>query len=305
MSAPPALLLLLRLKPILPETEKLADLGVRIALTVLFAFLLQRALFLAVERVEHWMTRAGQESEQARQRSHTLGQIFRNLITVIVAVGTLIQVLGILGWDVKPLLAGAGILGVALGFGAQTLVRDVIAGVFILAENQFSVGDLIEIDGKTATVESLTVRATVLRDFNGFVHHVPNGEMKVVVNRSRGWNRLAVDAPVAASEDVDRALALCRRAVEALNADPTWRERLLEPAELWGVESLGAQENQVRMVLRARAGGATYEAARELRRRVHQALTTAGVRTSTSREVSIRPLESGGPSPPAGIARET
>jgi len=93
---------------------------------------------------------------------------------MMVAAGVVVQVLAVLGWDVRPLLAGAGIVGVALGFGAQTLVRDMIAGMFILAENQYAVGDLIEVNGRAATVEAITVRSTTLRDFNGFVHFVPN-----------------------------------------------------------------------------------------------------------------------------------
>jgi small conductance mechanosensitive channel len=114
------------------------------------------------------------------------------------------------------LLAGAGIVGLAVGFGAQTLVRDVIAGVFILLENQFAVGDIIEIAGKPATVEAVTVRSTTLRDYNGYVHFVPNGEMKIVTNRSRGWNRVFIDVVVAGDQDADRAL-------ESRSAARQWR----------------------------------------------------------------------------------
>src|SRR5207249_7123236 len=142
----------------------------------------------------------------------------------------------------SPLLAGAGILGVALGFGAQTLVRDVIAGFFILAENQFGVGDVVEIDGKAATVEALSVRCTTLRDFNGYVHFVPNGEMKVVTNRSRGWNRLAVDLVIPSDQGVDQALDALRRVVERMDAEPAWKQRLLDPIELWGIGTITASD---------------------------------------------------------------
>ena len=140
----------------------------------------------------------------------------------------------------------------ALGFGAQTLVRDMIAGVFIIVEDQFGVGDLIEVDGKAATVEELTVRRTTLRDFNGYLHFVPNGEMKIVVNRSRGWNRVAVDVPIAADQDVDRALEVCRRVADAMNAEPEWRERLLDDDR--GVGGRGAGPARMRrsaLVVRA------------------------------------------------------
>jgi small-conductance mechanosensitive channel len=278
------------LKPMLPEPDRLSDIGIRIGLTIAVAFVVQRLLFLLVGRIEKFLIRSGHGSAQVEQRAHTLSQIFRSLITVVVIAGAIIHSLAVMGWNVGPLLAGAGILGVALGFGAQTLVRDVIAGVFILAEDQFSVGDLIELDGKAGTVEALTVRCTTLRDFYGYVHFVPNGEMKIVVNRSRGWNRLAVDVQIAPDQDIDRALDACRRAADALNADPEWKPRLLDPVEVWGVESLGAQGAQVRLVVRSRPGGGAAEASRALRRLVHRALAEAGVRTAVAPEISITAL---------------
>src|SRR5262249_14872444 len=191
--------------PIIPQGDRLLDMGVRIALVVAVAFVVQRLLFLLIGRVEKWLVSAGHGSVHAEHRAHTLGQISRYLCTVMVASFAVIRCLSILGWDVKPLIAGVGIVGVALGFGAQTLVRDVIAGVFILVEDQFAVGDLIEVGTKAATVEAITLRSTTLRDFNGHLHFVPNGEMKIVVNRSRGWHRLAVDVPIAGDEDLGRA----------------------------------------------------------------------------------------------------
>ncbi len=286
MVQPAAVVLVTRL---LPESEKLVDMGVRLGLCVVVAFLAQRALFHFVGRVERWMVRAGRGAPHAEQRARTLGQTFRHLCTVLVAGAAVTYGLAVLGWDVRPLLAGAGILGVALGFGAQTLVRDVIAGMFILVEDQFSVGDLIEVDGKAASVEAITVRCTTLRDFNGALHFVPNGEMRTVVNRSRGWQRLSVDVPIAADEDLGRALELCRREAASFSAEDPWKERLLEPVQVWGVEALSGLEAQLRMVLRARPGPDAPEAARELRRRVHQSLRAAGIRLSVSRDFAAVP----------------
>jgi small conductance mechanosensitive channel len=276
-------------KPLLPSTEVMFDIGVRLLLTILIAAVAQQLLFLLVGRGERFAQRANL-GERAVQRARTLGHISRSLITVIVVGATIVHVLGLFGWDVKPLLAGAGIVGVALGFGAQTLVRDVIAGVFILAEDQFGVGDLIEINGQAATVEALTVRCTTLRDFHGFVHYVPNGEMKIVTNRSRGWNRLAVDVPVAADENVDRALEIVAGVVRVMNEDAAWSQRLLDPIDLWGIETIGPNEVQIRMAVRARPGADAPQAARELRRRIAVALNGAGIRTSVAREISITPI---------------
>lgn len=274
-------------RSIFPETEKLAEMAWRLLLTLVVAFLAQRLLFLLVGRIERVIRRSGAESEPAVQRAHTVGLVLRNFVTVVLGAGVLVHGLGILGWDVRPVLAGAGILGVALGFGAQTLVRDVIAGIFILAEDQYAVGDLIAFGPTIATVEAITLRVTTLRDFNGHVHFVSNGELKTVVNRSRGWQRLAVDVPVASGTHLEAALAACRRVAAEMNADPAWRGRLLDPVDVWGIESLGPTEATIRIVLRARPGADAPEASRELRRRVHDALAAAGHRFSAGREVLV------------------
>jgi small conductance mechanosensitive channel len=251
--------------------------GLRTALALIVAILIQRLGFLLVGRGERWI-RASQTGEN-EQRARTIGQILRNLITVLVIVGVAVQILAIFGWDVRPLLAGAGIVGVALGFGAQTLVRDVISGMFILAENQYGVGDLIEVNGRPATVEAVTVRSTTLRDFNGYVHFVPNGEMKTVVNRSRGWNRATVDIAIPNGQDADRALETCREVAAEMSAAPGWRDRLLEPILVWGLETTGTTADAiVRMVVRAKPGGDLPEATRELRLRAVRTLAEAGIR---------------------------
>ena len=286
-------------RTMLPEPSRLGEIAVRLAVTLVFAFIIQRLLFLVVSRLEQVLRRAHHHSEGAHQRSRTIGGVMRNIITTLVGAAVLVRVLAILGWDVRPLLAGAGIVGVALGFGAQTLVRDVIAGIFILIEDQFSVGDLIEISGRAATVEAITLRSTTLRDFNGYVHYVPNGEMKVVTNRSRGWQRLAVDVPIAADQNLDEAIDVCRRVIDQMNADVAWRDQLLDPIDLWGVETLGPSEAMLRIVVRALPGPGAAQAARELRQRVHRALVAASIRTSSSRDITLTPMS------PAGDAGET
>jgi len=291
--------------PLLPESEKLLDSAVRIALAIAFGFLVQRLLFVLVGRIESWIMRAQKGGPSPGQRARTVGQILRNLCTVVVVGAVIIRSLSVLGWDVGPLLAGAGILGVALGFGAQTLVRDIIAGVFILVEDQFAVGDLIEVNGKAATVEELTVRCTTLRDFNGHLHFVPNGEMKIVVNRSRGWSRLAVDVPVSTDQDIERALDVCEKVAATMNNDAAWRARLLDPIEVWGVEGLTGAEALVRLVVRAHPGPDAPQAARELRRRMVRSLATAGVHLAAQREITIHavPGTMEGPSaPPPPVA---
>src|SRR5262249_12296283 len=165
-----------------PDPQQIGLVLLRLALTVLAAFLGQRVLFLLVGRGEPWLLEASHSTGHSAQRARTLGQIFRNAVTAATFSWALVHALDILGWDVKPLLVGASILGASLGFGAQFLVRDVIAGTFIFIEDQFVVGDTIEVNGQAATVEAVTLRSTRLRDFQGRELHVPNGEMKIVVN---------------------------------------------------------------------------------------------------------------------------
>lgn len=278
----------LAIHPFLPGAEELADIAIRLLLTLIVAIVVWQLSFLLIGRVERWIARTAAARGQGEQRAHTLAQIFRNLAVVLVFGAAILHALEVFGWNVGPLLAGAGILGVALGFGAQFLVRDVIAGFFILAEDQFAVGDIIVVEGSAATVEAMTLRHTQLRDVNGYVRFVPNGEMKIVTNQSRGWNRVLVDVPIALSEDLEKALAECRSVAATLSADPAWTPRLIEPAQVWGVESLSSPDVLVRLALRGRPGGDAPEAARELRVRLHRALGRAGIRMRSDREIVIR-----------------
>ena len=292
------------LQPLLPESDRLADIGIRLGITWGLALIFERLAAWLITRLEQLMVKTGGGGTEAVQRARTLSMIFRRGTRTMVILGALIRSLVVLGWDVRPLLAGAGLIGVALGFGAQWLVRDVISGIFILIEDQFAVGDLIEIGGRAATVESISLRSTTLRDFHGYVHFVPNGEMKIVVNRSRGWNRIALDVPIAADQDLDRALEEVNRVARAMNEDHAWRDRLLDPIDVWGVETLGPNEAQIRLVLRTHPGDDGPETARELRRRIHAAFVRAGIRTSLRGEISIRPMRAAeAAEPPATVAR--
>ncbi len=264
----------------LMDTERLGVMLVRLGLTVLTAFLAQRLLFLLVRRGEIWLEGASRRSGHAVQRAHTIGQLLRHGVTALVGGWALLHGLEILGWDVKPLLVGASILGAAIGFGAQLLVRDVIAGTFIFIEDQFVVGDTIEVNGNPATVEAVTLRSTRLRDFQGRELHVPNGEMKLVVNHSRGWNRAVVDLPVAPGQDLASALRAAETVAAALNGDPAWGPLLLEPFTTLGFDRVSPEGSTLRLVARARPGGDAARLARELRLRVLERWRAEGIRTA-------------------------
>lgn len=264
---------------LMPDTERVGVLLSRLILTALAAWLVQRVLFLLVRRGESWLVRAARDTGHGVQRARTVGQILRNSVTTVVVAWAVVHALDIMGWDVKPLLVGASILGAALGFGAQFLVRDVIAGTFIFIEDQFVVGDTIEVNGVAATVEAVTLRSSRLRDFQGREMHVPNGEMKIVINHSRGWQRAVVDLPVAPGQDMAAVLRGTEDVVRELNEDSAWRDLLVDPFVVMGFERVGNDGALLRVVARARPGGDAARLSREARLRILQRWKASGILT--------------------------
>ena len=282
---------------LLPDGAQWGVMLVRLGLTAVAAWVAQRALFFVVWRIETWLVRASRGTTYGVQRAKTIRQLLRNVITTVVMSWAVVHGLQILGWDVKPLLVGASILGAALGFGGQFLVRDVIAGTFIFIEDQFVVGDTIEVNGIAATVEEVTLRSTRLRDFQGREMHVPNGEMKIVINHSRGWQRAVVDLPVAPGQDLALALRIAEQEAAEMNAASEWKGLMLEPFEVMGFERSGTDGSTLRIVGRARPGGDAPRLARELRLRVLQRWQEAGIRTAAELLTASRPAPE--PAPPS------
>jgi len=278
----------------LPDAEHLGVTFVRLLLTVAAAWVAQQVFFLLIRRLEEWLIRAARDKHHGEQRAKTVGQLFRNAITTIAFSWAVVHALEILGWDLKPLLVGASIIGAALGFGAQFLVRDVIAGAFIFIEDQFAVGDVIEINGQPATVEQVTLRSTRLRDYHGRELHVPNGEMKILINHSRGWSRAVVDVALAPGQDLAKALQAAETVAVQINDDEKWRAMLVEPIEVIGFERMGPDGVVLRAVARANPGGDAARISRELRLRLLQRWQQEGIRT-TAEQPLIRWPESGPP----------
>ena len=169
-------------------------------------------------------------------RIETLARVFRNAaaIVIVLVAGTL--VFGELGISVAPILATAGVAGLAIAFGAQSLLKDYFTGFFLLLEDQIREGDVAEVAGKSGQVEEVTLRYVRLRDFEGHVHFVPNGEIKVVTNRTRGFAYAVIEAGVAYREDPDAGLAVMREVGQSMRADPAWGERIVDDVEIIGVE---------------------------------------------------------------------
>lgn len=215
-----------------------------------------------------------EHSLRAEQRMEALASVLRSLVTFAIYAVAAFMILDQLGVQLGPLLAGAGILGVALGFGSQTLVRDFLSGVFILIEDQFGVGDIVDLDGETSgVVEAVSLRTTRLRSVDGTVWHVPNGEIRRVGNQSQHWSRALLDVEVAYDTDLEHAQAVIAGvARELAAADPD----VLEEPEVWGVEALGANGIVIRLVVKTRPSE-QYRVSRELRVRLKAAFDREGI----------------------------
>ncbi|WP_257306757.1 mechanosensitive ion channel family protein [Geothrix campi] len=238
------------------------------------------ALLLAVKLVTRAVRRAVDDGNEdvttdAERRAETLGSVLTNTARVLVIAFLLLMVLSEFGVNIGPLVAGAGVAGVALGFGAQSLVKDVISGFFLLLENQFGVGDIVNVDDKhIGTVERMTLRVTQLRDSEGRAHFVPNGSIIRVVVLSKDFARALVDVEVDYDADPDRVFDVLRELGRKLHADRP--DQVLEPLEVKGVEALGASGFTIRTFTKT-APGAQWEVARELRRRILLAFREAGI----------------------------
>ena len=200
------------------------------------------------------------------KRGQTIAQLLRSVGRVVIITLAVLLTFNVF-INIAPILAGAGILGLAISFGAQSLVRDIISGFFILLENQFAVGDVIEAAGKSGVVERMTLRVVVLRDLEGTMHVIPNGELKVISNKTRGWARAVVDISVPYTEDVDRALAVVRDEAAQFSTDPVWGLQLDGPVEVLGVESMTDNSVVIRTLLKTQPGS-QWSVAREFRRRL-------------------------------------
>ena len=202
----------------------------------------------------------------AEKRGQTIAQLIRSIGRVAILVGVTLLSLNLFV-DIKPVLAGVGILSLAVSFGAQSLVKDLISGFFILFENQFAIGDVVEAGGKSGVVEKMTMRVVVLRDLKGVMHVIPNSEIKVVSNMTRGWSRAVVDVGVSYEENVDRALAVVRDEAAQFSTDKEWAPQLDGPVEVPGIESLGDSAIVIRCLIKTQPGS-QWNAAREFRRRL-------------------------------------
>jgi moderate conductance mechanosensitive channel len=209
--------------------------------------------------------------ERRAQRAQSLASLLRNAASVLIFGIAGITIAGYLGLNLAPILASAGVIGVAVGFGAQSLVRDFLSGIFMLMEDQYGVGDVINAGPATGTVEAVGLRTTRLRDVNGVVWHIRNGTIDRIGNQSQGWSRAVIDFPVPYRHDLARVRALMTETAGKMWAEDAWHEVILEEPEVWGVESVYSDAIVMRLVAKTMPMR-DREVARELRARLKTAL---------------------------------
>jgi small-conductance mechanosensitive channel len=271
----------------MPAMLDLPDLPVSVEITLQIALIALAALvgFLVVRAgvgisVRHLLERRREETgtgtlpqAELERRVRTIGTLVVRVAGAVLAIIAVLMTLDLFGIDIGPAVAGLGVVGIALGFGAQTLVRDWLAGIFIVLENQFSAGDMVRLVGVEGVVEDFSLRRTTLRDLDGTLHVVPNGQIIVASNLARLWAFVSLDIGIASDADLDRARSVVGEVGEELKADADWGSRLLAPPQ---VVRVGASPGAVRVQVQVRAAD-QKTIADELRRRILAAFDRAGV----------------------------
>lgn len=231
----------------------------------------------AIERARKPGTAMPLSNLRSQQRAQTTTSVLTSVVSAVVWVIVALLMLGQFDVSVAPLVAGAGVLGVVLGFGAQSIVADFLAGAFMLLEDQFGVGDVVDVGEASGVVEKVSLRVTTLRDVNGTVWHVPNSQIERVANKSQLWSRAVLDIEVAYDTDLRRAEGIIQRV-----ADDLWQDTefsggdIIDPPEVWGVERLGPDGIAIRLVVKTDPAE-QWAVARELRLRIKEALDEAGI----------------------------
>ena len=271
-----------------------ANIGLRILVILVVAFVVTRLARTAVRRFAggmekriHQRLARGEargtltDTEQYRtrrlQRLHAITGVMQGVAGALIWIIAVLAIVDAFGVSLQPVLAGAGLLGIVVGFGAQQLVRDVLAGIAMLIEDQYGVGDWINVDGEIGQVERVGLRATSFRDLDGVQWHVLNGYIQRVGNLSQEWGRMTFDIPVALDTDVPTAKAVITRVATELTEDPVWSKDIIGPHEIWGVQDFGPEGLKIRCVIPTRPM-ANWDIKRQMRERINHAFNEAGIR---------------------------
>ncbi|MBI5527502.1 MAG: mechanosensitive ion channel family protein [Deltaproteobacteria bacterium] len=251
--------------------------GLRIAVMAVVLWVFIKVVRAVGRRIIRFVEDDDPTTKSEREkRAETLVRILDGSARIVALLAMLYVLLKELGVNVTPLLAGAGIAGIAIGFGAQSIVKDLFHGFFILLENQYRVGDVVKIGAVSGLVEEINLRTTVLRDIEGVKHVIPNGQVQTVSNMSFAWSRAVLDVGISYDADIDKAGAVMKDTAMQMRADPEFAEKVIEDPEVLGVESFGDHAVVLRLVMKT-APLAQWAVAREYRKRLKAAFDRAGI----------------------------
>ncbi len=233
-------------------------------------------LELLVELTQRRAEKTAIQAERSRRRTETLGTVLKSAASLVIYTVATLMALSEFDVNLGPLIAGAGIVGIAFGFGAQSMVKDFLSGIFMLLEDQFGVGDIVDVGAASGLVEKVSLRSTRIRDVNGTLWHVPNGEIVRVANKSQQWARAVLDIEVAYDTDIKHAMSVIKQV-----ADGVWREALpnatiIEEPEVWGVENFGASAIVLRLAIKVEPGE-QFATSRIIRQRLKEAFDREGI----------------------------
>ena len=263
--------------------------GLRVGLIAVLAYAVIRISTLLIRRFEHEVNLGtGLDALERAKRAKTLGSVIRNFTTALVSVVAMLMILKELEIDIAPVLASAGVVGLAVGFGAQTLVRDIISGFFLILEDQVRVGDVAAINGQGGLVEAINLRTIVLRDGEGTVHVFPNGAVTTLANRSKDFSYYVIDLGISYSEDPDRVIALLRKIGANLQTDSAFGPLILEPLEIMGVDAFADWWMTLKLRIKT-VPQKQWEVGRELRRRIVKAFEEHGIEIPMPAPAVLRP----------------
>ncbi len=242
-------------------------------------YIVMQFIYLMIDRLPSYLALSNGsmiEKAERRKRAESAGRLLRWVTTAVVLAITILMTLRKLGVDITPLLTGSAVIGVALGFGAQDLVKDVISGFFLIIENQIRVGDVVDVNGKGGLVEQLRIRTIVLRGLDGTVHIIPNGSIREVSNRTKDFSYYVIDMGVAYKENVDSVIATLREIGAELENDPQFKARILAPMEILGVDDFADSAVVIKLRIRT-VPIEQWNVGRELRRRIKNTFDERGI----------------------------
>jgi moderate conductance mechanosensitive channel len=262
---------------------------IAVIVILVIAIIILRLLRTLVQRlVQRVLERQDEPTRELKQKAQTLANVIESTGRLVVFLIAGMMMLTNLGLEIAPLIASAGIAGLAIGFGAQSLIKDTINGFFILFENQYAVGDVVKIGANSGSVEEISLRRTVLRSVNGAVVIIPNGEVLTVENLSKGWSRAVIDIETTANEDDSRVVAIIQEVLDELQADPELGQYILEPPQIVGINAISVTGVTFRVMIKTEPLQ-QWNLERAARLRIRRAFREHGIAVPVLTSASIAP----------------